>query len=129
MQIFQHVIGQTREHRATTPIVLKRERREDNREWRKVFGHAFPTQNHQEQGRRQNQKIQRPFGLLAITEIEGDEADEHRRQSDVAVAEKFPGVVRIPLLTNLGCEAAGGDLHARVLPKQIEVAREVRIEN
>src|SRR5205823_630057 len=68
LQIFEHIVRQTREDRAPTPKTFQRKSREQNRERRKVLGETLPARDHQQQRRRQDQKEERPLGPLAIAE-------------------------------------------------------------
>ena len=129
LQVLHHVVGQVCKYRAATPEILQRERDKQNCEWWKVFRKAFPARGHQQQERGQNKKVHRPLRSFAIAAVKGEITNQHRDQRHVTVDHELAGVVWVPLLADLGGKVVGGDLHARVLVKEIQIVWKVRIDD
>src|ERR1044072_2909439 len=129
LQVFEHIIGQMRKDRAPAPELFEGESRKQDRERGKVFGKPLPARTHQQQRRGQNQKEKRFLRSFAIIKIESAVTHEHRRQRHKTIDQELARVVWVPLVADLGGEIRGRDLHARVLPKQIQVVREVWVND
>src|SRR5215831_19286866 len=73
-------------------------------------------------------RFQRAFiSNSAVDEIKSHVTGEHPDQRHVIIDDEFSRVVWVPFLAHLGCESAGRNLHSRMLVKQIEVVRKIRI--